>query len=254
MTELTPLQEHYLKRELLRLELNNEFEKLNDINALRKFGHPFSENPVKDAHEKHEGSHRLSGRFHRDSKGSVEEFHSDVVTEFPILSHFLHNFVMTFPLLSKDLVQDPSFWEDKVQAFFEHFMSLPFSSSFDREEMTKRRKLALKFSKAILLFYNSGIGVSKEVQYYEQDKYEIVKDAEKATKLNKFTMPTKDDLQYLLTNEPVYFNGIDVNIVAVVEHHVLFPHHKKLKPTKNAANKWMKSNLGFDFSKLSRCV
>lgn len=255
VVELSSVEEHYLKRELLRIELNTEFEKLNDINALRKFGCPFSdEDPKSKGKAKNKSHSRNSSVSSRVSStlNSDDEVKQKFVGEFPVLSHFLQNFVMTFPLLSKELVKDPSFWQGKVQVFFEHFMSLPFSSSFDREELTKRRKMALKLSKVILLFYNSGIGVSKERQYYEQEKYHLTKDAEKATKLNKFTMPSKDNLQYLLTNEPIYFNGIDINVIAVVEHRLLFPDDKvKPKPAKSVANKWMKSNIGFDFSKLS---
>ncbi|CDO92380.1 unnamed protein product [Kluyveromyces dobzhanskii CBS 2104] len=256
VVELSSVEEHYLKRELLRIELSKEFEKLNDINALRKFGYPFADEDPKGKKKKNRSrkgsmSSRSSARDRESQDKDEQVVRHEFVGEFPVLSHFLQNFVMTFPLLSKELVEDASFWQGKVQVFFEHFMSLPFSSSFDREELTKRRKMALKLSKVILLFYNSGIGVSKEHEYYEQEKYHITTDGEKATKLNKFTMPSKDNLQYLLTNEPIFFNGIDINVIAVVEHQALFPDETKPKPPKSVANKWMKSNLGFDFSKLS---
>lgn len=42
--ELKPIQEHYLKRELVRLEIESEFLELADFRGLRKFGAPFAPN------------------------------------------------------------------------------------------------------------------------------------------------------------------------------------------------------------------
>lgn len=259
MINLTPAEEHYLKRELLRLEVSREFESLNDIYALRKFGEPFSEFDPKEASTGKNRNRNLNlspKRIFRSSTDSCVDAHNPennlqlVTTEFPILSHFLHNFIMTFPLLSGDMVNDSTFWQGKVQVFFEHFMGMPFSSSFDREQLTKRRKLSLKMSKAILLFYNSGIAVSKETDYYANDNYQLVHDSEKATKLNKFTMPSKESLKYLLTDEPVFLNGIDINIISVIDESNL-PIQLRPKKNKNTAGSWIKSNLGVDLAKLS---
>ena len=41
---LQPIQEHYLKRELVRLEIQDEFLELADFRGLRKFGSPFASN------------------------------------------------------------------------------------------------------------------------------------------------------------------------------------------------------------------
>lgn len=268
--EFSCVEEHYLKRELLRLELNNEFEGLNDALALRRFGHPFTaDDPREFARNNNNSSkglkklRRISGSSEKkqdeEEEDAEKKAKAQFASEFPVLNHFLRNFVMTFPLLAPEMVRDPLFWQSKVQLFFEHFMSLPFSGSFDREELTKRKKMGLKLSKGILLFYNSGLAVSNEHQYYEEEKYKISnKDSTKATKLNKFSMPTRESLRYLLTNEPVYFNGIDINIVAVVGRHMLFPAEKKhhassssfSSSTKHIASRWMKSNLGLDLSKI----
>lgn len=64
-TPLQPIQEHYLKRELVRLEIQDEFLELADFRGLRKFGAPFAPNgpqktpePIVDSTEGfHDGEH-----------------------------------------------------------------------------------------------------------------------------------------------------------------------------------------------------
>lgn len=129
-TDLSAAQEHYLKRELLRLELSDEFEKLNDPHALRKFGYPFTTNDPKLKSHTSKVRQILQSPTKSKKCDTVEQDDSsDIVSEFPLLSHFLREFVMSFPLLSKDLAKDETFWQGKVQIFFEHFMGLNFSSS-----------------------------------------------------------------------------------------------------------------------------
>lgn len=169
---LSPAEEHYLKRELLKQELAREVACLDDAEALRKFGYPFSSHgpPSKRSHKKF-GHHLIPSKT---SSGQDDESTEDVqTTEYPLLSHFLQHFVMKLPLLSQDLITKGDFWQEKVQVFYEHFMELQFSSSFDREELTKRKRLTMKLSKMVLLMYNSGIGCSKEVEYFERDKFEL---------------------------------------------------------------------------------
>ncbi|CCE64932.1 hypothetical protein TPHA_0J01100 [Tetrapisispora phaffii CBS 4417] len=229
-TILTPIEEHYLKREVLKIQLDREFEQLNDPHALRKFGFPFTSHDPKDLHKSSStvnlfNKFRLTSLVQNDpeaaelSKLDIKDDVSNIEkTKFPILSFVLQKFIMTFPLLSKNLVNDETFWQMKVQVFFEHFMSLQFSNSIDREQTTKRKKIAKKLTKIILLLFNSGIGSSLEVQYYNEDKIKIQDDgARERSQIEQFAIPTKQNLRDFLTKEPVFENGWDVNIIAVIE-------------------------------------
>lgn len=197
---LKPVEEHYLKRHLLKRQLEIELEALNEADALKRFGYPF----------KSEGT--------IDQKDRNDKFD----TEFPLCSFVLQKIIMTFPLFARNLAVDEKFWQDKVQAFFEHFMSLGFSDSLDREKSTKRKKIGAKLSKVILLLFNSGIGTTQEVEYYKNDKFTFSnKKVRKRSKIEEFAMPSKDALKQLVTNQPIFINGWDINVVAVVkEDHI----------------------------------
>lgn len=137
---LNPTEEHYLKRELLRCQLDYEIGKLNDQFALRKFGYPFSPNDptAPQPISKNDSSPVLGGKGH-------------FSVNYPMLSYVLQEFISTFPLLSTNLLVDEKFWQSKVQVFFEHFMSLGFSESYDREEASKRKKVSKKAIKGYLV-------------------------------------------------------------------------------------------------------
>ncbi|EJS41258.1 YPR097W [Saccharomyces arboricola H-6] len=202
---LNPTEEHYLKRELLRFQLDHEIEGLNDQFALRKFGYPFSLNDPKVPETISDGNSSLtpSGKGHFGSN-------------YPMLSYILQEFISTFPLLSTNSSVDEMFWQSKVQVFFEHFMSLGFSESYDREEASKRKKISKKLSKVILLLFNSGVGSSQEQAYYTEDKFVLQSgQVRKRSNIEKFAMPTRENLENLLTNESILINGWDVNIISV---------------------------------------
>ncbi|SCV04455.1 LANO_0G10308g1_1 [Lachancea nothofagi CBS 11611] len=258
--QLSPTEEHYLKRELLKQELSREIQCLNDAHALRKFGYPFSPEDPRSIHSDKKLIQRL-----KSTKSNTADAHADIGnsqdTDYPLLNHFLQNFVMKMPLLSQNLIEKEDFWQQKVQVFFEHFMQLQFSSSFDREELTKRRKLSMKLSKIVLLMYNSGIGCAQEPQYFELDKFKFKDGKEqnyKSDKLDKFVMPTKESLKYLLTEEPYFINGWDFNVMAVATYEALHPKPEsdaKVKlpssSTSSSASNWMKSAFAFAPSSLS---
>ncbi|CEP61546.1 Lec1p LALA0_S03e05270g [Lachancea lanzarotensis] len=245
---LNPTEEHYLKRELLKQELTREIQCLNDPEALRKFGFPFTSEDPKLSRKK---SHRS-----KSSKSNISEASSATSlssTEYPLLSHFLQHFVMKMPLFSRDMIEKEELWQQKVQVFFEHFMQLNFSSSFDREELTKRRKLGIKLSKIVLLMYNSGIGSVQEPQYFEQDKFKLSDGMEPSFRqqknLDQFVMPSKETLKLLLTEEPYFINGWDFNVVAVAPYSTLYPEPqsrpKSPKAPPASSSGWMKSALAF---------
>lgn len=271
---LTPTEEHYLKRELLKYQLNNEFAALNDQYALRNFGFPFSsDDPTKEGVStrkrllRHmisplgEASHGQQGEEGDDDDAAVENYmHSD--TQFPMLSYILEEIIMPFPLLSRELAMDEEFWQKKVQVFYEHFESLGFSESYDREESTKRKRISKKLNKAILLLFNSGIGASQEREYYEHDKFKLQDDSvKKATKAGEISMPTRENLRNYVTSEPVFINGWDVNVVAVAPEAVITnkpeiakkPRSAATTPTKDKGSyysKWVKPKFSMQPSSL----
>ncbi|XXG94599.1 hypothetical protein Hte_000856 [Hypoxylon texense] len=172
---LTGKQEHYLKRELISEQVNWEISELNSPTALRRFGAPF-----------------------KSDFGEVTPYDS----ELPILRYIFVHHVREFPFLDK--AREKEFWQDKLQVFLESFASKNISSSEDRLEETKRRKLALKCRKLVELMMVSGVptasGFEERIRFAEM---EIVdRDAIDTGMLN--TIP-----------EGNYVNGWDVNVAGV---------------------------------------
>lgn len=128
---LTGKQEHYLKRELMGEQAKWEISELNSPTALRRFGAPF-----------------------RSDVGEVSPLDSSL----PILRYIFVHHVREFPFLDK--AREKEFWQDKLQVFLESFAGKNISSSEDRLEETKRRKLAIKAQKLVELMMVSGIRTS----------------------------------------------------------------------------------------------
>ncbi|EMR66086.1 putative px domain-containing protein [Eutypa lata UCREL1] len=169
---LTGKQEHYLKRELISEQVNWEISELNTPTALRRFGAPF-----------------------KSDFGEV----SPLDSELPILRYIFVHHIREFPFLDK--AKEKEFWQDKLQVFLESFAGKNISSSEDRLEETKRRKLATKCRKLVELMMVSGIptasGFEERIRFAEM---EIVdRDAIDTGVLN--TMP-----------EGNFVHGWDVNV------------------------------------------
>ncbi|KAI1118946.1 hypothetical protein F5Y14DRAFT_438412 [Nemania sp. NC0429] len=141
---LTGKQEHYLKRELVAEQVNWEINELNSPTALRRFGAPF-----------------------KSDYGEV----SPLDSELPILRYIFVHHVREFPFLDK--AKEKEFWQDKLQVFLESFASKDISSSEDRLEETKRRKLALKCRKLVELMMVSGVptasGFEERIRFAEME-------------------------------------------------------------------------------------
>lgn len=185
---LTGKQEHYLKRELISEQVNWEISELNTPTALRRFGAPF-----------------------KSEFGEV----SPLDSELPILRYIFVHHIREFPFLDK--AKEKEFWQDKLQVFLESFAGKNISSSEDRLEETKRRKLAIKCRKLVELMMVSGIptasGFEERIRFAEM---EIVdRDAIDTGVLN--TMP-----------EGNFVNGWDVNVagVHIVSKRRNIRHHK----------------------------
>ncbi|CAH0049467.1 unnamed protein product [Clonostachys solani] len=172
---LTGKQEHYLKRELVSEQVRWEINELNSPTALRRFGAPF-----------------------KSDHGEVAPEDS----ELPILRYIFVNHIRDFPFLDK--AREKEFWQDKLQVFLESFAGKRISSSEDRLEETKRRKLAIKARKLVELMMVSGIrtssGFEERIRFSE---LEIV-DANAIDTGVQFNIP-----------EGNYINGWDVNVSGV---------------------------------------
>ncbi|KAF3762488.1 hypothetical protein M406DRAFT_107914 [Cryphonectria parasitica EP155] len=172
---LTGKQEHYLKRELISEQVGWEINELNSPTALRRFGAPF-----------------------KSDLGEVTPYDS----ELPILRYIFVHHVREFPFLDK--AREKEFWQDKLQVFLESFASKNISSSEDRLEETKRRKLARKSQKLVELMMVSGIptssGFEERIRFSEMEV--VDRDAIDTGVLH--TQP-----------EGNYINGWDVNMAGV---------------------------------------
>ncbi|KAH8593642.1 hypothetical protein B0O99DRAFT_515265 [Bisporella sp. PMI_857] len=172
---LTGKQEHYLKRELISQQVKFEITELNSPTALQRFGAPF-----------------------RSDLGEVSPLDSDL----PILRYIFVHHVREFPFLDK--ANEKEFWQDKLQVFLESFANKHISSSEDRLEETKRRKLSLKCQKLVELMMVSGIptasGYEERIRFSELE----VVDSGAIEHGVMNTLP-----------EGHYVNGWDVNVAGV---------------------------------------
>lgn len=195
---LTPTQEHYLKRELLRLATEDEFALFNDPHVLRRFGDPFAAGDPKEVP--------------KDQK--KRQIDSALSHEFPLSRYFFTHIVVTMPFLTPQHQDYNEFWVRKVQVFYEHFMSMSMSETLDRDEATKRKKMGLKLQRLLLMMFNSGIGTANEVEYYDKDKLDITKGAVESKRIRKLLFPSSDTLQMHITKGH-FSNGISINVAGV---------------------------------------
>lgn len=172
---LTGKQEHYLKRELVSREVYTEIQELNTPTALQRFGAPF-----------------------KSQYGEV----SPTDSELPILRYIFVHHVRNFPFLDK--AKEKEFWQNKVQVFLESFASKYISSSEDRLEETKRRKLAKKAHKLVELMMVSGIPTASG--YEERIRFAEMEVVDRGA-----------NEQGLIANIPEgnFINGWDVNVAGV---------------------------------------
>ncbi|PRT52429.1 hypothetical protein B9G98_00049 [Wickerhamiella sorbophila] len=122
-------QVHLLKRELLRLAIADESARLDNMNNINQLGPPFIDTDGMPA------------------DGSA----------FPIMSYILVNFVVPFPPLAR---ADAKFWANTAQPFIQGLASKEISSSADRDEATKRRRLGRIAKRFILMLMVAGISTN----------------------------------------------------------------------------------------------
>ncbi|KAF2675452.1 hypothetical protein BT63DRAFT_396105 [Microthyrium microscopicum] len=172
---LTGKQEHYLKRELLSQQVKYEIAELASPTALQRFGAPF-----------------------RSDAGEVPPEDS----ELPILRYVFVHHVRNFPFL--DQAKEKEFWQDKLQIFLESFANKHISSSEDRLEDTKRKKLANKAEKLMELMMVSGVPTASG--YEERIRFSEMEVVDRSA-----------NEQGLVANAPhgQTINGWDVNVAGV---------------------------------------
>ncbi|KAL9128128.1 MAG: hypothetical protein Q9217_003129 [Psora testacea] len=172
---LTGKQEHYLKRELISQQVVYEISELASPTALQRFGAPF-----------------------RSEYGEVAPVDSDL----PLLRYIFVHHVRNFPFL--DQAREKEFWQDKLQVFLESFANKHISSSEDRLEETKRRKLAIKAQKLVELMMVSGIPTASG--YEERIRFSELEVVDRGA-----------NEQGLLVNMPEgnSINGWDINVAGV---------------------------------------
>ncbi|KAK8203968.1 hypothetical protein IWZ01DRAFT_522045 [Phyllosticta capitalensis] len=186
---LTGKQEHYLKRELIAQQTQFEISELSSPTALQRFGAPF-----------------------RSDAGEVKPENS----ELPLLRYIFVHHVRNFPFL--DQAREKEFWQDKLQVFLESFANKHISSSEDRLEETKRRKLAVKAEKLVELMMVSGIPTASG--YEERIRFSEMEVVDRGANENG-----------LVVNKPEGhpINGWDVNVAGVrttsVKRHVRYHTH-----------------------------
>lgn len=196
---LTGKQEHYLKRELISGQVVYEISELASTTALQRFGAPF-----------------------RSEFGEVAPVDSDL----PLLRYIFVHHVRNFPFL--DQAREKEFWQDKLQVFLESFAGKHISSSEDRLEETKRRKLAIKAQKLVELMMVSGIPTASG--YEERIRFSELEVVDRGA-----------NEQGLLVNAPEgnSINGWDVNVAGVrttsVKRTVRYHQHAVMKTTDDRA-------------------
>jgi hypothetical protein len=144
---LSVVHEHYLKRELIRLEIDQEVARLDDFKTIGQFGYPFVLHPDGKA---------VKGKSRKDE--NQEKCYAPGFPEFPLLRHVFVNCVMTFPFLG---TADEAFWQQRVQPFVESFAEKDISSTADREEATKRQRIGMKIKRLILIYAASGLHTTR---------------------------------------------------------------------------------------------
>ncbi|CAX41246.1 uncharacterized protein YPR097W orthologue, putative [Candida dubliniensis CD36] len=152
LKQLTPTQEHFLKKYLLEEQLSKELHKFNQPNCCQLLGYPF----------------RSFTTTTTTTKDNDELSH-----ELPLLSFFFKQFLSTFPFITNNSNENQQdFWQNTLQPFIESFNTKPISQSEERQEnITKRRQVNKKILSGLLLFYNSMIITDQELDYLKENHY-----------------------------------------------------------------------------------
>ncbi|KAL1917713.1 uncharacterized protein VTP21DRAFT_3547 [Calcarisporiella thermophila] len=175
---LTPRQIHYLKKELLTIQLQKEIQQLPTLPSLKSL------QSAKDS-------------------------------PLPLLQFVYSHFVVTFPFLT-DAEND--FWA-KMDIFMGEINKRHLSTTSEREEMTKRRKMMLKAEKSLVLLFNAAIRTpAQEESIRPLDLIEIGDELNGAMFPGELGDAGAETLEKSRQGNVV--NGLDINVSGVREIYV----------------------------------
>lgn len=171
---LSPLEEHYLKKTLIKNQIISELNSLspeyNDTSGLRRFGPPFV--PADPQLLLKNPDSGTLDQIVSISQASIDIFKS----QFPLLRFIFDNYFVTFPFikihinkLGPSMKDQSKFWL-KIQVLFELFKSKKISNSNDRGSTSKRKLIMYKFQSLFLMLFNSSIYCKQDHEYFELDK------------------------------------------------------------------------------------
>ena len=134
--------------------------------------------------------------------------------KLPLLSFFFQQYVSTFPFITGNTEkQQEKFWQDVFQ-FVENFNSQNFSTSYERNGLTKRSQANKKLLGGLLVFFNSVLITGNEMDYLTVPHLK----ASDTAKLDKFDFQKKTNIKVVaidLYDRMKFVNGIYLNIVAL---------------------------------------
>lgn len=203
---LQAMHEHYLKRELIRIQLTHELDVLRDLSTIGLLGPPFR------------------------PPGTETALPADA--SVPILRHVFQQHVLTFPFLEAGLDQKGTptskhFWQDTVQQFLEILGSKDISSSEDREEATKRRRISNKLTTLISIYMSSGLQTTNPLEKTAKIEGAATRTATASAATDRAQSNgaalAKSGVQNIdaaglareLLDAPNFINGVDINVVGV---------------------------------------
>lgn len=171
---LSPVEEHYLKKSLIKNQIISELNSLspnyNDISGLRRFGPPFVPADPQNFLKNTDSS--TLDQIYSISEANIDIFRN----QFPLIRFIFDNYIITFPFIKIHLnklghsFKDQSKFWLKIQVLFELFKSKKISNSNDRGSTSKRKLLLYKFQSLFLVLFNSSIYCVQDPQYFEFDK------------------------------------------------------------------------------------
>lgn len=248
--QLSAVEEHYLKKMIIKQQLEAEINSLspeyNDRSGLRRFGPPFV--PADPKLLLNDSDTSTLEQIYAMSELSIDVFRQ----QFPLLRFIFDNFIVTFPFIKIHLskmgntyLEQSKFWL-KIQMLFELFKSKKISNSNDRGSTSKRSMIVRKFQGLFLSLFNSAIYCKQDAEYFQMDKErrgaskklskftgsEETEESSKDKELKTFIELENDmkDSSYLLEksvststlldhideiNDDDYINGYYINIIGV---------------------------------------
>lgn len=131
------------------MEMQREWSALSQIGALTLYGDPFLSHST-GPRSKPEPTAEGGGLFSFLSRGSnptnsrIENW--DQPLDPPLLSYEFFRFIQNLPCLREAPLK---YWQDRIQPFFDSFAERNLSNTKERSEVTKRRMLAMGFTRIL---------------------------------------------------------------------------------------------------------